>query len=79
MRRTASTVAVVLFLLGGGLAEADPGAAGGGGGSIVALCADNADEVAAALESYGYTTHGSDWLELVAIPDRSIGWAIGKE
>ena len=26
MRRTASTVAVVLFLLGGGLAEADPGA-----------------------------------------------------
>ncbi|MEE4161058.1 MAG: hydroxymethylglutaryl-CoA reductase, degradative [Woeseiaceae bacterium] len=36
---------------------------GGGGGSIVALCADNADEVAAALESYGFTTHGSDWLE----------------
>ena len=25
MRRTASTVAVVLFLLGGGLAKADPG------------------------------------------------------
>jgi len=23
--------------------------------------------------------HGDDWLELVAIPDHAIRWAIGKE
>ncbi len=36
---------------------------GGGGGSIVALCPDNAGTVAAALESYGFTTLGNEWLE----------------
>ena len=36
---------------------------GGGGGSIVALCPDTAGTVAAALESYGFTTLGGDWLE----------------
>ena len=36
---------------------------GGGGGSIVALCPDNAGTVAAALESYGFTTLDNEWLE----------------
>ena len=36
---------------------------GGGGGSIVALCPDNAGTVSAALESYGFTTLGNEWLE----------------
>ena len=36
---------------------------GGGGGSIVALCPDNAGTVAAALESYGFTTLGNEWME----------------
>jgi hydroxymethylglutaryl-CoA reductase len=36
---------------------------GGGGGSIVALCPENAGTVAAALESYGFTTLGNEWLE----------------
>jgi hydroxymethylglutaryl-CoA reductase len=36
---------------------------GGGGGSIVALCPEHAGTVAEALESYGFTTLGADWLE----------------
>ena len=36
---------------------------GGGGGSIVALCPDDGGTVAQALESYGYTTLGNEWLE----------------
>ena len=36
---------------------------GGGGGSIVALCPDDGGTVAEALESYGFTTLGSEWLD----------------
>ncbi len=36
---------------------------GGGGGSIVALCPGEVDTVTAALESYGFTTLASEWLE----------------
>ena len=36
---------------------------GGGGGSIVALCPDDGGTVAQALESYGYTSLGNEWLE----------------
>ncbi len=36
---------------------------GGGGGSIVALCPDNGEMVAAALESFGFFTLDSEWLE----------------
>jgi len=36
---------------------------GGGGGSIVALCPENAAEVTRALESFGFTTLGSGWLQ----------------
>ncbi len=36
---------------------------GGGGGSIVALCPENPGTVIEALESYGFTTLGSEWLE----------------
>ena len=36
---------------------------GGGGGSIVALCPENARNVAEKLESYGFTTLDNAWLE----------------
>ncbi len=36
---------------------------GGGGGSIVALCPENAADVTRALESFGFTTLKSGWLE----------------
>ena len=36
---------------------------GGGGGSIVALCPENAAGVTRALESFGFTTLASGWLQ----------------
>jgi len=36
---------------------------GGGGGSIVALCPEHAADVTRALESFGFTTLKSGWLE----------------
>lgn len=36
-------------------------------------------DAAAGVEDAVRREHGDDWLELVAIPDRAIAWAIGKE